>query len=160
MTQPMFYSTKIPAHKSAIEIGEMVRKYGARRFQLEYDTEGEPSTVAFGMEVPGFEREVPVRLQAQIRGLTDRLYGELSDRSSKTLVDCQAQALRIAWRQLKAQVALTLELVENGVRPFHEAFMADILLEGGVRLADEFMKQSSHLLPPPEENVIALPVGE
>ena len=160
MTQPRFYTTTIPAHKSASEIGETVRKYGARRFQLEYDREGEPSAVAFGMEVPGFDREVPVRLQAQIDGLTDRLYDERSARSRKSREECRGQALRIAWRQLKAQVELTLELVENGVRPFHEAFMADILLEGGVRLADEFLRQSSHLLPPPEENVIALPVGE
>lgn len=159
--KPKFYTTSIDASKTAGEIGETLRKYGARRYQVEFDDSGDPVGLAFAMVVDRLGVEVPVQLTAQIGALMARMKDEgvLPNRASDA--DYRRQATRTAWRQLKAWVELSMEMVENGVKPFHEVFMADVLLEGGVRLVDRFEEESGRLLPEPTEaKVIALPSGD
>ncbi len=153
MTEPRFYTTTIAAHRSCQEIGELVRKYGAKRFAIDFDRDGEPTAVMFMTEVPGFPTALPVRLEAQIAGIERRLTNRKTRNQPEKI---KARALRIAWRQVKAHVEITLELVENGVRPFHEAFFADLVGEGGIRLADYFMEHPDRLLPPASDNELLL----
>lgn len=156
MTQPRFYTTTVDAARSAGEIGEMVRKYGATLFQIEYDGAGEPSAIAFTVHVEEIGADVPVKLRAQ----TDALAGRL--RAGKYRYDAdarRAQAHRVAWRQLRALVEMQLELVANGVVAFEEVFFHGILAEGGKRLVDVFHEEPQRFLPGAERSVIALPSG-
>ena len=157
MTQPRFYTTTVPAAKSAAEIGEIVRKYGAKLFQVEYNDEGEPEALAFTVHVASIGADVPVQLRAQ----TDALCKRLTENSNLYVTsDAQRRrAHRVAWRQMKALVEMQLELVENGVVPFEDVFFHGILAEGGKRLVDVFHEEPSRFLPGAERSVIALPSG-
>lgn len=139
---PRFYTTSIPAGRTASEIGEIVREYGARRYQVEFDDAGEPVGLGFTMEVPAIG-SVPVLLKAQIEGLARRLDGD------------RDQARRVAWRQLKSYVEMTLELVENGVKEFHEVFLGDVVMDSGRRISEE-IERSGRLPAPPEENDVQM----
>lgn len=134
---PRFYRTKIDAGRSANEIAELVRKYGAKEYGVSFDDSGEPIALRFTMNVPDVGH-VPVELRAQHGSIGRRLRG-LAKATRET------QAKRVAWRQLKTYVEATLELVENGVKPFHEVFMADVLLPTGDRLADAYLESGGRL---------------
>lgn len=145
---PRFYTTSIDAAKTANEIGEIVRQYGARRYGVEFTDDGEPEGLHFTMDIPAVG-EVPVLLKAQVEGLARRLDGD------------REQARRVAWRQLKSYVEMTLELVENGVKQFHEVFLGDVVLDSGRRISEEIEEAGRIPSPhPPESNGSrALPGG-
>lgn len=145
--KPRFYTTEVDASKSAAAIGELVRKYGARQFGMTYDDEGDPASVYFVVPVEDLG-EVPVQLEAKVEPITDRLDTRLSRKSRK---EHRAQAMRVAWRQMLAYVEMMLEFVENGQRPFHEAFMADVMVYDGTsqrRLADVYRDAGGRLALP------------
>lgn len=155
MTLPRFYSTTISSHKSANEIGNLVRKYGAKTFSVSFDDFQNPIALSFIMNVPDVG-EVPVELVAQTDALFERInstHGRNRYRAGTQERD-RIQAHRVAWRQLRAHVELTLEMVENGIREFHEAFLADILIAipggGRQRLAEVYSESHGRLaLPAP-----------
>ena len=133
--QPKFWTTRISAGQTASEIGEVLRKHGAKRYMVEWDKDGDPVAIQFGMLVPGLGVEVPVRLAAQTEAIAKRLNGDY------------ARAWRVAWRQLKAWVEVSMELVANGVKPFHETFMSDVVIgDGGERVTDMFEREATRLL--------------
>lgn len=136
---PAGYTTGIDAGQSANEIAELVRKYGAREYGVRFDDNGEPIALRFTMTIPDVG-PVPVELRAQHESIYRRLI-ETDRKATRT----NGQARRIAWRQLKTYVQATLELVENGVKPFHEVFMADVLLPTGDRLADAYLAAGGRL---------------
>jgi hypothetical protein len=144
MGSPRFHTTSIAAAKSATQVGEIVRKYGARSFSVEFDEDGEPVAVQFVMRVPevGF---VPVQMRARIDGLADRLPKIGQSRRHKE--PNWTQARRVAWRQLLTLIEMQLELVENGVRDFHEMFLADVVTDDGTTLAERFSAQSLPVQP-------------
>ncbi len=141
MADPRFHTTKIAAAKTATQIGDVVRKYGARSFSVEFDEGAEPVAVQFVMHVPeiGF---VPVQMRARIDSLAERLPQIGKSRYNKE--PDVARARRVAWRQLLTLIEMQLELVENGVREFHEMFLADVVTDDGTTLAERF---SAHTLP-------------
>lgn len=144
-TKPRFWTTEVDAAKSVAEIGELLRKHGVRRCTTDWDSNGEPVAILFTMPVAALEgRHVPVRLAAQTLPLQQRM------REAGVRGNLRAQACRVAWRQLKAWIEMSLEAAANGVKPFHEVFLADVVLdpedpEGG-RVADLFEKRASALL--------------
>lgn len=154
VAQPKFYTTKVEAAKTAQEIGEIVREHGARRYQVKFDGDGKVTGVAFGLIVERIGFEVPVKLTAQTEALSTRLRGHYPSWDAQR---ADEQALRVAWRQLKAYVEICMEMVENGVKPFHEVFMADVLLRGRVRVAERFEELSGRRPQRTKARVIELP---
>ena len=155
--RPRFATTKISAAKSANEIGGLVAEHGARAFGVRFDDQRHPIALHFVMPVPEVG-EVPVELDLQIDGLYKRLYKEpRKNRNAKEVERrmraTREQAIRVAWRQMKAHVEMVLEMVENGLKPFDEAFMADVMIrakDGGyLRLGDAYHKAKGHLALPP-----------
>ena len=136
---PRFYTTQVGAGQSANELCELLRQHSAKRYTVEWDENGDPASVAFQMEVPNVGL-VPVKLLVQDKGILRRLRG------SRAKGDLKARAKRVAWRQLLSYVEMVLEMAANDVKPFHEGFMADIMLEGGHRIADKFEETSRLLL--------------
>lgn len=152
--KPRFYTTKKDAAASANEIGERVRKYGAKQFGVRFGDDGEPVALHFIVDVDGVG-EVPVQLEAQVEALTDRLDTHRSRKSRKAH---RRQAMKIAWRQLLAYVEMMLEMVENGMKPFHEAFMSDVVIWDGSehrRLGEVYRDAGGKLLPPGRETIDA-----
>lgn len=128
---PRYWSTEVPASKSAAETAELIREHGASSITAHYSAGGEPSGISFVMEVPDLGL-VPVHLMAESEALERRLRN--AGRSLKSSYATQAR--RVAWRQLKGLVELQLETVANGVKPFHSMFLADIMREDGQTIGD------------------------
>lgn len=153
MTNPRFYTTSKDAVRTANEIGETLAKYGAKQYSLSFDSvDGirQPTGLHFIMEVPDVG-EVPVELKAQVEGIVRRLN---SNRSTRGISAHRKQAYRVAWRQLLAYVEMMLEMVKNDMKPFHEAFMADVLIHRGggewLRLGEAYREARGQLsLPAP-----------
>ena len=149
---PKFSSTKISAKASATQIGDLVVRFGASQFGARYDEFGNPIELDFVMKVPSIG-DVPVRVKPRIDGLAARYYKpqkrENAEADQRKKVKAREKAIRVAWRQTKAYVELMLEMYDNGIRPFHEAFMADVMLpanSGGMeRVGDAFVR--GHLGP-------------
>lgn len=139
MSKPRFWTTKVDAGQTASEISELIRKYGCKRFMVEWDDEGDPVSLEFVMRVPDVGN-VPVRLAAQHEGILRRLT------SPHYMPDRITQAKRIAWRQLKAWVEITLETAENKVKPFHQLFMSDVVLKEGGTVGEMFEGKAQQLL--------------
>lgn len=55
---PRFYTTSIDAAKTANEIGEIVRQYGARRYGVEFTDDGDPEGIGLLLGVIAFVRIV------------------------------------------------------------------------------------------------------
>ena len=127
---PRFHTTTIPAGTTATQIGDLLRRYGCRRYAVEWDDNGDPMAVWFTMHDPIMQRMVDFKMSAQVEGVEARR------------VSRSAPALDIAWRQLHAWVELSLEIIENGVRHFHEVFAADLIGEGGERAGDMILQRA------------------
>jgi hypothetical protein len=139
--KPRFHSTTVDAGKTAMQIGQTLQKYGAASFTVMFE-DSEPSGIAFSMDVPGVG-VVPVQVRARVDELAERLRRKVRNRRSEP---DHTHARRVAWRQLQMLIEMQLELVQNGVRQFHEMFMADILGEDGRTVGDLFL-ESQGLLP-------------
>ena len=98
---------------------------------VDWDDDGDPVALQFWMQAPEVETLIPVSLRAQ----TDAIARRLGNGDT-------ARAKRIAWRQLKAWVEMSLEMAENGVKPFHELFMADVVLPAGKTVGEMFKDQA------------------
>lgn len=109
-----YADTTVEATKSAGQIGDLVRKYGGSRFEVQWSESGMLTGVRFALRHPTLG-EVPVRLLAR----TDRIV-ELLRRGERG----REQAYRIAWRQLRDFVEQALFAVETKLFPIHEVFMA------------------------------------
>lgn len=144
MTMPQFYTTTIAPEKTANEIGAAIREHGGVQFGLEWDDEGGLSAVTFVVNTPTVGL-LPVRLVPQTDGIFTRLREENALKRSATVEDYMDQARRTAWRQLRSWVFVSLEMVANGVRPMHECFMADVVVDGK-RVADRFEADAALLL--------------
>ncbi len=99
------YTTKIDPEKTIDEIRAiLVKKAGALNFQVVYSAKGEPKSIAFTREAPWGVAEYRLPAVDPIL-VQDRLYEQ--DGISVS----EAQASRIAWRNLKdyldSQIAVT-----------------------------------------------------
>ena len=139
--KPRFWTTQVKADKSATEICDILRKHGARKYAIEFDSLGHPVAVSFSVVMEGLDVEtlIPIRLVAQTDAILKRL-------ANTRTWDKRARAHNIAWRQLKAWVEISLELHANRVKPMHEVFLGDVMLDHGQRMAEVFESQAVVLL--------------
>ncbi|MCA1571327.1 MAG: hypothetical protein LC798_13605 [Chloroflexi bacterium] len=145
--KPRYYTTDVPALRSMMEIGELVARYGARSFGWRTDPEtGEARSVYFVCSVDGVG-EVPVEIEAKPDAIEKRLYPKGT--GGTTPAKRRERSLKVAWRQVHQYVELMLEMVENGLKPFHEAFMSDVVVMDGAvqrRLGDLYVEGRGRLL--------------
>jgi hypothetical protein len=119
--KPKYYSTTKSANQVANKLCGIIADYGAKQYSVEMeeiDGKRIPKAISFWMEVPNIDSDVPVRLEPQTKNIKERM-------------DCDEDHARaVAWKQLKDQIEITLELVQNGVKEFHEAFLPNIQVFG------------------------------
>jgi hypothetical protein len=120
MAQAIKYeTTSIAAEKSAGEIAALVAKYGASRFEQQWNERGELCAIRFALRTE--LGEVPVRMDAR----TERIM-EMLRRPTWTLAERRQQALRIAWRHLKDLTEQLLLAVHLGLKDVGAAFMDSV----------------------------------
>lgn len=90
--RPRFWTTTISAGKTASEIGELIRKYGCKRYMVEWDDDGDPLALQFWMKAPNIEQEIPVSLRAQTDAILRRL-GNGDEARAKRVAVAPAQGV-------------------------------------------------------------------
>jgi hypothetical protein len=124
--------TSTSASVSRGHLEAMLRRYGCSGFGVHTDYATDVASVTFRVPDTGEAgaREVPVRLQVNIRRVYDSLYGgrKRTHRWNEKLALEQAE--RVAWRQLTLWVDAALSAAATGLQPISEAFMASTLVEG------------------------------
>lgn len=107
------YTTKVDVFQSLGEIQASLAQHGARKIMVDYNEDGTPSGVVFGILTPepkGF------LLPANVEGVL------AVTQKQKVKVD-RAQAERIAWRNVRDWVLAQMALLEAGQVEMEEIFL-------------------------------------
>lgn len=108
------YTTKINVYDSLGEIQGALAKNGARKIMVDYDAEGNPVGIAFGIETADGPRGF--MLPANVPGVMAAFARQ------KVKVD-KAQAQRTAWRNIHDWVLAQMAFVEAGNVQVDEVFL-------------------------------------
>lgn len=144
-------TTKISAEQTVGEVQRLLGKYGAAGIQLEYQG-GEIKAVAFILNIN--DQRVPFMLPCRWEPLKKILIGRIRTRSIKTqsrmAVEMEAQAKRVAWRQILRWIEAQLALVETNMVKIEEVFLPYLVVDKkGTTLFNQ-MQSSKFLLEGPK----------
>jgi hypothetical protein len=131
---PFAEGTDVPVTKSRIELEELLRKWKADR--IGSVTEPGAAIVGFSMGKWHVRFRMPLPTENDARNLKDRRYTwrSATDAEKKAWLE---QKHRERWRALLLTVKAKLVSVENGVESFEEAFLAHLVLPGGVTVGQK-----------------------
>jgi len=111
------YTTKVPVAKTVSEIQSMLAGHAASRVAVDYDEDGRPSGVTFGIVTPHGPRvfTLPVDVTAMHRLLlSEDDAGNLARGGQSGAVRrSREHAERVAWRVIKDWLAAQLALVQT-----------------------------------------------
>jgi hypothetical protein len=131
-SQPIKYAeTTVEASQSVAEVTELVRRYGASRFEQRWNDEGQTEAIRFTLRASELG-DVPVVLRARTERILEILreahpYTTRRKRSAREHdAWIRAQAYRIAWRHLRDLTEQLLLAAQLGLRTVASAFMADL----------------------------------
>lgn len=113
-------TTQIPTEKTVGEIQEKLGLYGASAIMVEYANK-QVSAVSFKIKIG--EKEVPFRLPCRWESVLKLLKRNMSARTRRTIDDIEAQAKRVAWRQILRWVEAQMALVETNMVTIEEVFL-------------------------------------
>jgi hypothetical protein len=115
------YTTSIDSHKTVGEIQKMLAAKGARGILLEYNEHGDPSAVAFQIEVRGqqLRYRLPCRAEKVCTVLGREWKAGKVDRKYTTM----QHAVKVAWRIVKDWIEVQLAIVESEMVEMAEVFM-------------------------------------
>ena len=108
------YTTGIDVHKSLGEIQGALAAHGARKIMLDYDGEGRPVGVTFGIETPAGPRVFC--LPANVEGVRKVF-------AKQKIKDLPGQAERTAWRNVRDWVMAQMAIIEAGMVDIEEVFL-------------------------------------
>ncbi|MFA5499463.1 MAG: hypothetical protein WC404_00110 [Candidatus Omnitrophota bacterium] len=129
-------TTKIAPEITVSQIQAILGRYGAKAIMTEYENR-EVSAVSFQIDVAG--QLVPFRLPCRWEAVMDflckrRKYGTRSIKSSAKI---EAQAKRVAWRQVLRWIEAQMALVETNMVKVQEVFMPYMFLKSGKTLYEK-----------------------
>lgn len=127
-------NTKVATDRSKADIERLIARYGATGFA--YGWQNDMAVISFTME----GRHIQFRLEMpsfEEFALTE------TGRQRKPNIQHKEweKAQRQSWRSLKLIIHAKLESVETGVYTFDQAFLSDIVLPDGKRVADHAIPQ-------------------
>lgn len=131
------YTTKISAPQTIGEIQAILATHGARKIMLDYSEAGKATAVTFALQCGN--NLIGYRLEAKIDGVLHVM------KKDNTKCD-EAQAERIAWRNLKDWIAAQIALVETEQATMEELFFHRLLHSGDKTLYDTY-KDGTAALP-------------
>lgn len=112
------YTTKVPAVQTVGEIQGILAAHGARKVMMDYAENGTVTAVTFALDCCGSLNGF--RLEARPDGVKAVM--------EKERVKCDdAQAERIAWRNLKDWIAAQVALVETAQATMDELFLPKLV---------------------------------
>lgn len=117
-----YYSTKVSPARSLAEVSDLLRQYGAQRFEQVWEA-GRTVAVRFNLPVPQAELGF---MAVVLRPKTEVLARKLKSRHS---IDDSEQVDRVAWRQLKGVLEGILMAVDTGMFTAPELLLG--MAEGG-----------------------------
>lgn len=123
------YTTSIDPHKTVGEIQKLLASKGARGILLEYNEHGDPSAVAFQIEVRG--QQLRYRLPCRAEKVCDILGREWRAGKVERRYTTMQHANRVAWRIIKDWIEAQLAIVEAGMVDMAEVFMPYQLMASG-----------------------------
>ena len=115
------YTTSIDPHKTVGEIQKLLATKGARGILLEYNKHGDPSAVAFQMEVKG--QLLGYRLPCRAEKVYDVLGKQWKAGKVERRYTTMEHAVRVGWRIIKDWIEAQLAIVESGMVDMEEVFM-------------------------------------
>lgn len=108
------YTSGIDVYQSLGEIQGALASHGARRIMVEYDANGDPNGITFGMCGPA--GNAVFSLPANVEGV------EAAFARQKVKGD-RAQAARTAWRNIRDWVLAQMAFIESGAVQMDEVFL-------------------------------------
>jgi hypothetical protein len=123
------YTTSIDPHKTVGEIQKLLASKGARGILLEYNEHGDPSVVAFQIEVRG--QQLRYRLPCRAERVCDILGKQWRAGKVERRYTTMQHANRVAWRIIKDWIEAQLAIVEAGMVDMAEVFMPYQLMASG-----------------------------
>lgn len=112
------YTTKVPAVQTVGEIQAILAAHGARKVMVDYGNDGRVIAVTFALETCGALQGF--RLEARPEGVKRVM--------AKDRTKCDdAQAERIAWRNLKDWISAQVALIETEQATMDELFFAKLV---------------------------------
>lgn len=108
------YTTKVDVYQSLGEIQGALAKNGARKIMIDYDENGNPVGVTFGINTP--QGSLGFLLPANIEGVL-RVFAKQKIKTDR------AQAERTAWRNIRDWVLAQMAFVEAGNVEVDEVFL-------------------------------------
>lgn len=129
------YTTKVDVYQSLGEIQGALAKNGARKIMIDYDENGNPVGVTFGINTP--QGSLGFLLPANIEGV-------LKVFAKQKIKTDREQAERTAWRNIRDWVLAQMAFVEAGNVEVDEVFLP--YLTDGKRRTLYQVYQSGQLL--------------
>lgn len=108
------YTTTIDVYKSLGEIQGALARHGARKIMVDYDEEGQPVGVAFGIETPVGPRGF--LLPANVDGVRAVF-------AKQKIREQDGQAERTAWRNVRDWIMAQMAIIEAGQVEMEEVFL-------------------------------------
>lgn len=108
------YTSTVDVYKSLSGIQGALASHGARKIMVDYDTEGRPTGVMFGIETPDGPRGFA--LPANVDGV-------MAVFAQQKIKADRAQAERTAWKNVHDWVLAQMALIEAGQVQIDEVFL-------------------------------------
>jgi hypothetical protein len=130
------FTTDVDAGKTCGEITGLLASKGAKRVQIDYDDQSQPSAVSFVFPVYNFP--VYFRLPCQLDGVLKCLRTQKGVPYSR---QNKETARKVGWRILKNWLEAQLAIVEAGAAQMHEVFLPYAVHQDGKTMFALFDEQ-------------------
>ena len=107
------YTTTVEVHKSLGEVQNALARHGARKIMVDYDGDGHPVGITFGIETPDGPRGFWI--PANVNGVKAVF-------SRQKIKAAEEQAERTAWRNIRDWIMAQMAIVEAGQVEIQEVF--------------------------------------
>ncbi len=125
-------TTKIEACQTVGEIQSILGRYGASAILTEYDN-NEVTSVSFKIKLNS--NYIPFRLPCRWQPILEKLKSRRKRKSYKRSIE--AQAKRVAWRQILRWIEAQLALVDTEMVQIQEVFMPYLQMNTGETLYEK-----------------------
>jgi len=115
------YTSSVPAERSIVQIEKVLIDMGARNIAKEYDGFGKVDSIAFSIKHG--EGVIPFKLPAKREPIKKLFLQQYRRPTTAQIKQCEEQAERTAWKNVKEWVELQATMVKLEQVEFMEVFM-------------------------------------
>lgn len=142
------YTTKVPAHQSIAEIGQILAKGGAKAVMHEYDDAGSIKALNFSMVFNG--REIGFRLPASVEAINQIIIDmqKADSRHVSKAYISRDHAVNVTWRVIKDWIEAQVAMIEANQVKIEQVFLPYAVTANGQTLYEHIASDPSLLLGP------------